>query len=56
MLYIRTILMRYYFHYTYKTKQPTGDRLDSSDKTYMNYPANEEVRQINRFQHPTLRK
>lgn len=57
MLYIRTILMRYYFHYTYTTKKTDGVT-DSVVvvKTYMNYPANEEVRQINRFQHPDISK
>lgn len=57
MLYIRTILMRYYFHYTYKTKAADGVT-DSTVviKTYMNYPANEEVRQVNRFQHPNVTK
>ncbi len=55
MLYIRTILMRYYFHYTYQTKKTDGVT-DSTVvvKTYMNYPANDEVRQVNRFQHPDV--
>ncbi|MCE5332624.1 MAG: DUF4270 domain-containing protein [Bacteroidales bacterium] len=53
MLYIRLALMKYYFHYTYKTKTADG----TADSTvvvnsYVNYPANKEVRQINRFQHP----
>ena len=49
--------MRYYFHYTYQTKKTDGIT-DSTVvvKTYMNYPANEEVRQINRFQHPDISK
>ncbi len=53
MLYIRITVMKYYFHYTYKTKTADG----TADSTvvvnsYVNYPANKEVRQINRFQHP----
>jgi len=55
MLYLRTVVLRYFFHYTYKTKTVNG--LSDSTvvvKSYVNYPANKEVRQINRFQHPDV--
>lgn len=53
MLYLRTVVLKYFFHYSYKSKTVNG----LSDSTivvnsYVNYPANKEVRQINRFQHP----
>lgn len=53
MLYLRTVVMRYFFHYSYKTRTVNG--LSDSTvvvNTYVNYPANKEVRQINHFQHP----
>jgi hypothetical protein len=45
--------LRYFYHYSYVRK--TLDGLHDSTvivKTYQDYPANEEVRTVNRFQHP----
>lgn len=55
MLYIRSLVMRYFFHYTYNVK--TADGLSDSTvvvNTYVNYPANKEVRTVNRIQHPDV--
>lgn len=49
MLYIRSLVMRYYFSYKYLAP---GAKDSTTVNTYVNYPANKEVRQINRFQHP----
>ncbi len=53
MLYIRSVVMRYFFHYTYNVKKADGIS-DSTVvvNTYVNYPANKEVRTVNRVQHP----
>lgn len=55
MLYIRSVVMRYFFHYTYKVKKTDGIS-DSTVivNTYVNYPANKEVRTVNRIQHPDV--
>lgn len=55
MLYLRTVVLKYFFHYSYQRK--TVDGLSDSTvvvNSYVNYPANREVRQINRFQHPDV--
>ncbi|MDD3079508.1 MAG: DUF4270 domain-containing protein [Paludibacter sp.] len=49
LLYIRGVVLRYYFHYKYLAE---GDTDSTTVNTYVNYPANKEVRTINRFQHP----
>ncbi|MBN2767136.1 MAG: DUF4270 domain-containing protein [Paludibacteraceae bacterium] len=49
MLYVRSIVLRYYFSYKYLAP---GDTTSTTVSTYVNYAANPEVRQINRFQHP----
>ena len=57
MLYIRSVVMRYFFHYTYNVKKADG--LSDSTvtvNTYVNYPANKEVRTVNRVQHPDVNK
>lgn len=48
-LYLRGIVLRYYFHYKYLAAGATDS---TTVNTYVNYPANREVRQVNRFQHP----
>lgn len=55
MLYIRSVVMRYFFHYTYKVKKTDGIS-DSTVivNTYVNYPANKEVKTVNRIQHPDV--
>jgi hypothetical protein len=47
--------MRYFFHYTYNVKKVDGVS-DSTVvvNTYVNYPANKEVRTVNRIQHPDI--
>lgn len=57
MLYVRSVVMRYFFHYTYNVKTVNG--LSDSTvivNTYVNYPANKEVRTVNRIQHPDVNK
>lgn len=49
MLYIRSLNIRFYFHYDYVAP---GETETTRVDTYVNYPANKEVRQINRFEHP----
>ena len=49
MLYVNQISMLYYFHYKYAN----GNGTDSTKvNTYVTYPANIEVRQVNRVYHP----
>lgn len=49
MLYINQIDLRYYFSYKYAT----GNGTDSTTvNTYVTYPTNSEVRQVNRVYHP----
>jgi len=43
------IYINYYTHYTYTP--PGTNKLDTVKETY-NFPANDEVRQVNRFSHP----
>ena len=47
MLYVNQIDFKYYFHYTYATE----NGIDTV-KSYVVYPANSEVRQVNRVYHP----
>ncbi|MBP6634378.1 MAG: DUF4270 domain-containing protein [Paludibacter sp.] len=49
MIYVRSIVMRYYFSYKYLAPGATDSTVV---KTYVNYSASPEVRQINRFQQP----
>ncbi|MFZ4582543.1 MAG: DUF4270 domain-containing protein [Paludibacter sp.] len=53
LLNIRSVYLKYYYHYTYIRKSFDGLR-DSTVtvKTSQDYPANEEIRTVNRFQHP----
>ena len=55
MIYVRSVVMRYFFHYTYNVKTANGlsDSIVTVN-TYVNYPANKEVRTINRIQHPDV--
>jgi len=46
---VNQIDLIYYFHYKYKY---AGDTDSTIVKTYVKYPANAEVRQVNRFLHP----
>lgn len=52
MLYVTSIIMEYYYSYTYTT--PGILQTDSivTVKTVVPFPANDEVRQINRIEHP----
>ncbi|MEI7503552.1 MAG: DUF4270 domain-containing protein [Paludibacter sp.] len=49
MLNIQGINLRCYYHYTYKVSG--SDKLDTA-KNVIPFPANSEVRQVNRFTHP----
>jgi len=51
ILNIRQIDLEYYFHYTIKK---TGEDTLSLVKNVLTFPANKEVRQVNRFLHPDL--
>ncbi|MBP1675567.1 MAG: hypothetical protein H6Q20_126 [Bacteroidetes bacterium] len=52
MLYLRGLAIKYYFHYSYITKDIKGQDSTAYVNSYVPYPANSEVRQVNRFQHP----
>lgn len=52
LLNIGSINLRYYYHYTYKTKNIYGADSTAIVKDYLNFPANSEVRQVNCIQHP----
>jgi len=51
MLNISQINLRYYYHYTYTTKNISGGDSIVTVKNNLFFPANSEVRQVNRFQH-----
>lgn len=51
MLNISQINLRYYYHYTYKTKNINGGDSTVTVNNNLFFPANSEVRQVNRFQH-----
>lgn len=51
LLSIEEIVMMYHYHYTYKTKNINGGDSIVTVKSYLVFPANKEVRQVNRFQH-----
>jgi len=48
MLYVRSFNLKYYFHYEYTNSVGKKDTVRGN----VSYPANQEVRQVNRFQHP----
>jgi len=48
MLYVRGLNLKYYFHYEYTNSDNKRDTVRGN----VSYPANQEVRQVNRFQHP----
>ena len=52
LLNISLMNLRYYYHYTYKTKNINGGDSTAIVKDYLTFPANSEVRQVNRIQHP----
>lgn len=49
MLYINQIDLKYFFHYKYAN---AGDTDSTTVNTYVTFPANSEVRQVNRIFHP----
>jgi hypothetical protein len=51
LLNVSQIDLRYYYHYTYTTKNINGGDSIATRNTYLVFPANSEVRQVNRFQH-----
>ncbi len=51
LLTIEQIDLRYYYHYTYATKNINGGDSIVTVNRYLIFPANSEVRQVNRFQH-----
>ena len=52
LLNISQINLRYYSHYTYTTKNIHGGDSVATVKSTLDFPANTEVRQVNRFLHP----
>ncbi len=52
LLNISQIDLEYYYHYTYVTKSSTGADSTVTVNNVINFPANSEVRQVNRFAHP----
>jgi len=51
LLNISEINMRYYYHYTYTLKNTRGGDSIVTVKNNLTFPANSEVRQVNRFLH-----
>lgn len=52
MLYINRISLDYFHHYTYTTKGSKGQDSTVTVNNIIPFPANEMVRQVNRFLHP----
>ncbi len=52
LLNIGLINLRYYYHYNYQTKNIYGGDSTATVNDYLSFPANSEVRQVNRIQHP----
>lgn len=52
MLYVKQIDMEYYHHYTYQTKGVFNQDSTATVKAIATFPANDIVRQVNRFLHP----
>lgn len=52
LLNINTINLKYYYHYYYQTKNITGGDSTATVNDYLTFPANAEVRQVNRVLHP----
>lgn len=52
MLYIKQIDMEYFHHYTYSVKGSTGQDSTVVVNNSFTFPANESVRQVNRFLNP----
>jgi len=51
LLNVSQINLRYYYHYTYTTKNISGGDSIVTVNNNIFFPANSEVRQVNRFQH-----
>lgn len=49
MLNVNSIFMRYYYSYPVLRKDSVGNTYQTTFNTYLDYPANEEVRSVNRF-------
>jgi hypothetical protein len=52
LLNINMIVLKYYYHYTYNTKNINGGDSTAIVNDYLLFPANAEVRQVNRVLHP----
>ncbi len=52
LLNISHIYINYYYHYTYTTKDANGNTVVETVNNVIPFPANDEVRQVNRFVHP----
>lgn len=52
MLYVKALDMEYYYHYTYQAKGILGQDTTITVNSMVTFPANELVRQVNRFLHP----
>lgn len=52
MLYIRRLDLEFYFHYTYTIRGASGQDSTVKVNSTITFPANDRVRQVNRFMHP----
>ncbi|HRT78701.1 MAG TPA: DUF4270 domain-containing protein [Paludibacteraceae bacterium] len=52
ILYVNQIDLYYYYHYTYVRKTSDGSDSTVTVNNVITFPANAEVRQVNRIQHP----
>lgn len=52
LLNVGLINLRYFYHYTYPTKNINGGDSIATVNDYITFPANSEVRQVNRIEHP----
>lgn len=56
MLYVKKLYLQYFFHYTYPIKGSQGQDSTAVVNSTITFPANELVRQVNRFMHPDAAK
>lgn len=56
LLNVSRIDLEYYYHYTYNVKKSNGADSTVVVRNVVVFPANSEVRQVNRFSHPDLKQ
>jgi hypothetical protein len=54
MLYLKQIDLEYFHHYTYSGKSTSGQDSTITVNNVFTFPANQSVRQVNRFLHPDI--